>query len=394
MVHFADAGDGVGRRRTAQEVDGEARVDREEFLSLVASRPRPAITRRRLSSIGRVITAAAREAEAARADELAGPRYLRSERAVTRRGAALDGLRDLASEAFPFAIACDSYRISKLVDSYDPDLRERREAAEREEQLRRRKGAGGMRARTVFGIDKVEQGTFYTKQELGKWLRHVGFDLGRWPRGRLDTLWEEVERRKATLQRLDGTVYRCVQAVRLWVLPTAPGSTGHLVKLDKLGGGGAISSAGASAGGAGGAGGTGRRDHASTRDRRGSREAPPAPAPPAHSAGDDGGGGDATPWMWMHDGEPPTHAAIRWALDQLSVFTSEQGEGAIHLDLESLREGVTTYPSADYPKLMTLHRLCQISLTIDGLPSVPFTTTDGLLKNTQVRWEWRPLSMV
>jgi hypothetical protein len=165
MVHDADTGDGVGRRRTVQEQDGEARVDREEFLSLVARFSGPAVSRSRLGSIGRVIRAAEREVEADRADKLAGPRYARSGRASQRRDAALGGLRDLAAEAFPFAIVSDSYRISKLVDSYNPDLRERREAAEREEVLRRKRGVSMSRPPNVFGVEKVEQGTFNAKQE-------------------------------------------------------------------------------------------------------------------------------------------------------------------------------------------------------------------------------------
>jgi hypothetical protein len=222
----------------------------------------------------------------------------------------------------------------------------------------------------------------------------MGFEVGRWPPRRLDALWEEVERRKSTLERIDGTVYRCVHAVRMWVRQPAAGAAGgYLVR----GGGGTGDSAGTANGhgtATSAAAGTTARAHGLTdhhqHHHHAARGAAGVPAAEASRPDGGDGDGDGVPWVWMHDGEPPTHAAIRWALDQFSTFTMEQGESAVHLELESLREGVATYPSSEYPKLMTRHRLCQISLTIDGLPSVPFSTVEGLLKSTQTRWSWRP----
>ena len=160
MLHDADTGDGVGRRRTVQDADGEARIDLEEFTSLVGRLPASDLVRERLNSIGKVIKAADQEAEAASADELAGPRYARSRKATSRRSEALEGLRDLASQAFPFSVVADAHRISKLVHDYDPEIRERREVAERKKAESRMR-----RPVQVFGIECVEQGTFGRREE-------------------------------------------------------------------------------------------------------------------------------------------------------------------------------------------------------------------------------------
>ena len=95
------------------------------------------------------------------------------------------------------------------------------------------------------------------------------------------------------------------------------------------------------------------------------------------------------PWAWMTDAEPPTHAAIRWVLSTFGAFTRDQGESAVHLHLESLRDGVATYAS-QYPKLMTRHKLHQIALTVDGLPNAAFMTADGPMRTSsnQTRWIW------
>ena len=119
IVHDADTSDGIGRKRVAQEADGDARLDIDEFKSLISRHPSPDLSLSRLTSIGRVIKAGEREMERAHADASAG---VRGKKASASRDAKLDSLRDLATEAFPFAVVADSHRISQLIDSYNPEV--------------------------------------------------------------------------------------------------------------------------------------------------------------------------------------------------------------------------------------------------------------------------------
>ena len=244
--------------------------------------------------------------------------------------------------------------------------------------------------RPIFGVDKVENGTFL-REDFEKWLKHCGVDMSGWAYKKAEVLWEEVEKRKCTLQRIDGVIYRCVQAVRMWIRPHEGSTESHLT-MAAAGGGAQTGRPGSSGHGSGRPGSpsattallrqpTGSYRHATNR----SPSPPPASPDPVGEGERLNGGDEATPWVWMQDGEPPTHAAIRWALHSFAEHVPE-GEEHVRLSLDSLRHNVATYQTAEYPKLLTRHKLHQIALVVDGLPSAtePFTT-----KNREVRWEWR-----
>lgn len=117
VTREADAHGGGG---FAAELDGEARLNATEFLSVIAHAPaKPTEVRTRLSSMGKLLREVRLQEEEAAAEhsfarELQpSAAYLAArERARTARSIQIDELR---RDAFPFSIVADSHRIGNLV---------------------------------------------------------------------------------------------------------------------------------------------------------------------------------------------------------------------------------------------------------------------------------------
>ena len=123
---ISNAADATGGGGFAASLDGDARLNKAEFVNVFRVAPKPPAVRSRLSSLGRALRAARQEEAEMDFNQRHGlqtPSPYQARQQAGRRP-----VQELAVEAFPYAVAADAQKVRALVAQFEPPAMKKRQS--------------------------------------------------------------------------------------------------------------------------------------------------------------------------------------------------------------------------------------------------------------------------
>eukprot|EP00322_Chrysochromulina_rotalis_P024594 CAMPEP_0115831712 /NCGR_PEP_ID=MMETSP0287-20121206/2281_1 /TAXON_ID=412157 /ORGANISM="Chrysochromulina rotalis, Strain UIO044" /LENGTH=363 /DNA_ID=CAMNT_0003285069 /DNA_START=124 /DNA_END=1215 /DNA_ORIENTATION=- len=246
-------------------------------------------------------------------------------------------------ERFPFSLAVNTQRISRMIDELilpedEPSVanqRSRRSTMKQVGSLPAIKGGFPSKSGTdLKQLERVKHSTLNRAGDLAKWLQLTGVNTSQWGKGSaksISDLHAEIQGQECSLEVIDKRCFRIVSVVKMLIRPIEQtpsnyyGPESHLVEYQQKMSDGRV------------------REH------------------------------NGMPSKKMHDGESPIDAAKRGISEEFGDFIPE---GAINVLADTLTSWYELVESATYPTLRTQYRLHRVQVDVEGLPS-SFLTSEG-----------------